>query len=60
MESDISHGVDLEAKIRIIERYYFDKANEVTGGQITKMARLLGFKNHQTLRNRMAVLEQEE
>ena len=53
LQEDISQGIDLENKINQLQRYYFQKAHALTAGQITKMAKLLGFKNHQTLKKRM-------
>lgn len=56
LEDDISQGIDLEDKINQIQIYYFKKASVLTAGQITKMANILGFKNHQTLKKRMEKL----
>lgn len=53
LEEDISQGIDLEEKINQLQSYYIQKAKTQTGDQITKMAKLLGFKNHQTLKKRL-------
>lgn len=54
---DISQGIDLDKEISKIQQAYIASAELLTGGQITKMAQLLGFKNHQTLRKRMASIQ---
>lgn len=53
---DISQGVDLDEKINQLQTHYILKAKALTGDQITKMAKLLGFKNHQTLTKRLEKL----
>lgn len=57
--SDIPQGFDLDKEMMKIQQAYIAKAEELTGGQITKMAQLLGFKNHQTLRKRIEVFEKK-
>jgi transcriptional regulator with PAS, ATPase and Fis domain len=56
---EISQGIDLEEKINLLQNYYIQKASILTAGQITKMAKLLGFKNHQTLKKRIENLHQD-
>ncbi|WP_029406959.1 sigma 54-interacting transcriptional regulator [Thiomicrorhabdus sp. Milos-T2] len=56
---EISQGIDLDEKINLLQSYYIDKAFVLTAGQITKMAKLLGFKNHQTLKKRIENLHQD-
>lgn len=56
IEDDISQGIDLEDKINQLQAHYILKAKALTGDQITKMAKLLGFKNHQTLTKRLEKL----
>ena len=56
---EISQGVDLDGKINLLQAFYIEKASVLTAGQITKMAKLLGFKNHQTLKKRIENLNQD-
>ena len=53
LQEDISQGIDLEEKINQLQAFYIEKSHTLTAGQITKMAKLLGFKNHQTLKKRI-------
>ncbi|MGE4499536.1 MAG: sigma-54 interaction domain-containing protein [Hydrogenovibrio sp.] len=59
LQEDISQGIDLEEKINQLQTHYILKAKALTGNQITKMAKLLGFKNHQTLTKRLEKLNLE-
>ncbi|WP_044411879.1 sigma 54-interacting transcriptional regulator [Thiomicrospira microaerophila] len=52
-ESNTSQGIDLELILNDVQKFYIKEASRITAGQITKMAALLGFKNHQTLKKRM-------
>jgi transcriptional regulator with PAS, ATPase and Fis domain len=46
---DISQGVDIEEKIDLLKSHYINLAERQTGGQKTKMAKILGLKSHQVL-----------
>ncbi|MGE4499547.1 MAG: hypothetical protein AB7C96_04295 [Hydrogenovibrio sp.] len=43
----------MEEKTNQLQLFYVEKAHALTAGHITKMAKLLGFKNHQTLKKRI-------
>lgn len=50
---DVSQGVDIQDIIEQISASYIREALDVTDGNKTKTAKLLGFKNYQTLNNWM-------
>lgn len=52
-QKKISQDIDLKWKIIQLPTFYFENAHALTAGQITKIDKLLGFKNHQTLKKRM-------
>ena len=52
----IDEGFDLEEVLNEISRHYIDRAKKQTGGNLSKAAKSLGFKNYQTLSNRIEKL----
>lgn len=48
---ELGDGFDIEAVLGEVAAHYIAKALEESGGQKTKAAELLGFKNHQTFGN---------
>ncbi|MFS1425305.1 sigma-54 interaction domain-containing protein [Shewanella sp. 10N.286.48.B5] len=53
MDRDISQGFDIKSLLSEIEQHYISKALKLTAGNKTNAAKLLGYKNHQTLSNRI-------
>lgn len=53
LERDISQGIDLDALINTVERYYVEKAWVESGEKKKKAADLLGIKNYQTFSKRL-------
>ena len=51
LESEIGEGFDINERISVLARHYLKKAMQVTGGNKTRAAALLGLGNAQTLAN---------
>ena len=51
LTQDIAQGIDLNATIDQVARYYLEQAMRLTGGNKSRAARLLGFGNPTTLTN---------
>ena len=56
MERDISQGIDIKTLLEEIESHYVLKAWQQSGKRKKQAANLLGYKNHQTLNNRIEKL----
>ena len=52
----IDEGFDLEEVLNQVSHHYIDRAKKQTGGNLSKAAKSLGFKNYQTLSNRIEKL----
>ena len=53
LHRDLDDGIDLDEILKQVERHYLERAMELTGNSSTPAARMLGFKNYQTLDNRL-------
>lgn len=51
LNRELDKGFDLEGVLSEVAAHYIARALEESGGQKTKAAKLLGFKNHQTFGN---------
>ena len=53
LHRSIDDGIDLDEIQNEVERHYLKRAMELAANNKTQAARLLGFKNYQTLDNRL-------
>jgi len=60
LERDISQGVEIKEILGEVETRYIERALDFSQGKKQRAADLLGFKNYQTLSNRMKALGMKE
>lgn len=56
LDRELDQGFDIKDILAEVERRYIIKALEQTDGNKSKVARLLGYNNHQTLSNKLKKL----